>query len=275
MIVASTALLVAGLGIYYALGYNPQMRHSAHSNTSATAPQQATPRTFRSFAAPRGLRIGVSVPTWTTLATLHVPVLGYSEPSTLGRARFVGSSWTSPLTVPVLARHDNWLKVPLIGRPNGQTTWILANDVSLTRTPYCIVVDLSRKRLLLFEKRKLRLYAPAGIGTSQTPTPSGDYFVAFFAQSPNPSYGPFVIVTSGFSKTVSDWEEDGTPVITLNGPRGSDRQIASGGASISPGSVRLLDEDLERLRSVPNGTPVNVEPTISPKRSRQGKSATS
>jgi L,D-transpeptidase catalytic domain len=210
------------------------------------------------------------VPASTTLATLRGPVPGYSGPAAVGPAQIVAPTWGAAVTLPVVARRTHWLEVRTIGRPNGQTAWIPAADVSLTRTRYYILVDLSRKHLLLFWEGKLRLYAPAGVGAPQTPTPVGRYFVAFFTLSPNPGYGPFVIVTSGLASTISDWEEKGTPVITVNGPLYSAALIAShGGAAVSQGSVRLLDNDLQRLRPVPAGTPIDVVSTVTPTRPQE------
>ena len=206
------------------------------------------------------------MPASTTLATLRGPVPGYSGPAAVGPPRIVAPTWGAAVTLPVVARRTHWLEVRVIGRPNGQLAWVPAADVSLTRTLYYIMVDLSRKHLLLFRGGKLRLYAPAGVGAPQTPTPVGRYFVAFFTQSPNPGYGPFVIVTSGFASTVTDWEEQGTPVISVNGPLDSAALIVSHGAAVSPGSVRLLDNDLQRLRPVPTGTPIDVVPTVTPPR---------
>ena len=215
---------------------------------------------------PRPPRVGIRVPPWTTLATLHGPVPGYSVPAAVGPARIVAPTWGAAVTLPVTARRTHWLEVRVIGRPNGQTAWVPAADVSLTRTPYYIVIDLSRRHLLLFREGRLRLYAPAGVGAPETPTPLGRYFVGFFTRSPSPGYGPFVIVTSGLASTVTDWEEEGTPVITLHGPLDSAALITTCGAALSQGSVLLRDDDLQRLRPVPAGTPIDVMPTVTPGR---------
>ena len=260
ILVTTAILLATAFGIYYS------MQGPAPLSRPATEPQHGAPSPTSSLPPLPRLRVAIPVPVWTMLATLRGPVPGYSGPSAVGPARIVAPTWGAAATLPVVARRTHWLEVRVIGRPNGQTAWIPAADVAPTRTPYYIVVDLSRKHLFLFWKGKLRLYAPVGVGARPTPTPVGQYFIALFTRSPNPGYGPFVIVTSGLASTVTDWEEDGTPVITLNGPLDSTTLIAPHGAAVSPESVRVLDSDLQQLRPVPAGTPIDVVPTITPQR---------
>ena len=100
--------------------------------------------------------------------------------------------------------------------------------------------------------------APVGIGTRRYPTPTGHYFVALFATPPNPGYGPFVMVTSAHSETITDWEQSGDAIVAIHGPLGSDQEIGTTGATVSHGCIRLHDADLARLRQVPDGTPVDI-----------------
>jgi lipoprotein-anchoring transpeptidase ErfK/SrfK len=98
------------------------------------------------------------------------------------------------------------------------------------------------------------------VGTTDDPTPTGEFFVAFDEQppQPNPGYGPFIIVTSAHSPAISDWENSGDAIIGIHGPLGEDSEIGTAGARISHGCVRLHDEALERLTEVPPGTPIDV-----------------
>jgi hypothetical protein len=120
------------------------------------------------------------------------------------------------------------------------------------------VVDLTLTRLLLFRHSQLKMCAPAGVGAAVTPTPVGHYFVALFAQPPTPEYGSFVMVTSAFADTVTDWQQAGDPIATIEGPLDSAAAIDRSGARVTTGSVRLLGRDLDRLRVVPSGTPIDV-----------------
>lgn len=146
----------------------------------------------------------------------------------------------------------------LPARPNGSTAWIQRADVRLYRSPYQITINLRERRLRLYRDGVLVLDAPAGIGTVSDPTPTGHFFVASFAKAPTKAWGPFVLVTSAHSNTITDWEESGDAVIAIHGPIGEGREIGTTGARISHGCVRLHDDDLAQLRVVPDGSPVNI-----------------
>src|SRR6185437_9838957 len=131
------------------------------------------------------------------------------------------------------------VQVRLAQRPNGSTAWLPASDVTLGRTPYRIVVNNTTAQLALYDRGKLVFSAPAGVGTTDDPTPTGAFFVAFDEQppQPNPGYGPFIIVTSAHSQAISDWESSGDAIIGIHGPLGEDSQIGAVGARISHGCV--------------------------------------
>ena len=164
----------------------------------------------------------------------------------------------SPLFLPVIATRSGYLEVRLPTRPNGSTTWIRRARVRLYHSPYRIVIDLGTRRLLLYRDGTLVLDAPAGIGTVADPTPTGHFFVVFFAKAPSPAWGPFVLVTSAHSDAITDWEESGDALVAIHGPLGEDAAIGFDGARISHGCVRLHDSDLIQLRVVPDGSPVDI-----------------
>jgi lipoprotein-anchoring transpeptidase ErfK/SrfK len=78
--------------------------------------------------------------------------------------------------------------------------------------------------------------------------------------SPGPGYGPFVLVTSDHSDTITDWENSGDAIIGIHGPidSGADAEIGTTGAAISHGCIRLHDADLAQLSVIPAGTPIEV-----------------
>lgn len=174
-------------------------------------------------------------------------------------AKPIAASWHgSRLDLPVVAQSNGYLEVRLPTRPNGSTTWVRRSAVNLLLTPYKIVIDLSRRHLLLYRDGKLLLDAPAGIGTVADPTPTGHFFVAFFAKAPSPAWGPFVMVTSAHSNAISDWELSGDAIVAIHGPLGEDQAIGTTGARVSHGCVRLHDVALAQLRKVPDGSPVEI-----------------
>ena len=198
----------------------------------------------------------------TLLATLHGPVQGYARPqSALGVATIAASTWHGAVSTLRGVRRPNrgWVDVRPAQRPNESTAWVRVGDVSLTSTPYQIVIHLAATHLDLYKSGHLVLSAPAGVGTVADPTPTGHYFfVAFFAQPPSSGYGPFVLVSSAHSNTISDWESSGDALMAIHGPLGADAQIGTTGSRVSHGCVRLHLSDLAQLRVVPAGSPIDV-----------------
>ncbi|HEX3462212.1 MAG TPA: L,D-transpeptidase [Acidimicrobiales bacterium] len=240
----------------------------------ATQPTQPTQPRGSDFNR-SGFPSSITVPPSYLIATLSGPTPAYADSTTPTVLLTIPATYSAAtLALPVIAEQNQRVEVRLLQRPNNVTAWIAQSSVSLTRTPYHLYVDLSTHRLLLYDNSKLVLRAPAGLGAPQTPTPAGNYFVALFAQSPSPGYGPFVIVTSALADTITDWEQDGNPMIAITGPLDSQAVINAGGGAVTRGSIGLLDEDLSRLRNVPAGTPIDVVTTLRPAASVKGKTTT-
>jgi L,D-transpeptidase catalytic domain len=196
----------------------------------------------------------------TTVATLQVAAPRYASPGGK-RAGVVAMSWYDRVSVlPVIGTRPGWVEVRLPQRPNGSTAWVPASDVTLGRTPYLIVISLRTLHLSLYDHGRLVFSAPAGVGTTDDPTPAGEFFVAFDEPPPEPGagYGPFVLVTSAHSPAISDWGGSGDAVIAIHGPLGMDTEIGTTGARISHGCIRLHLSALDRLTSVPPGTPIDI-----------------
>ena len=171
----------------------------------------------------------------------------------------VPATWYgAPSALPVLEQDNGYLEVRLAQRPNGSTSWIASSAATLSTTPYKIVVDLATEHLMLYKGGRLLMSAPAGVGTVQDPTPTGNFFVVLFASPPSTAWGPFIMVTSGHSNAISDYEESGDAILAIHGPLGEDAAIGTTGARISHGCVRLHDADLAQLRTVPVGSPVQI-----------------
>jgi len=211
----------------------------------------------RSRTAPAQPNSVPAIPT-TLVAALVVKTSAFLFPGGPAAVPIAASWHGSPLHLPIIASDHGYLEVRLPSRPNGSTTWIRQNAVHLYATTYRIRIDLRTQHLLLYHANKLILDAPAGIGTVADPTPTGHFFVAFFAKAPSPAWGPFVLVTSAHSNTISDWEESGDAMVAIHGPLGADAKIGSTGARVSHGCVRLHDADLALLREVPDGSPIDI-----------------
>jgi len=225
------------------------------SGGRAAAPRPASP----SAAAPRPSSQASSASADSTLvATTRGAIPSFSSPGGPISGTVPATWFDAPSTLPVIVQQPGWLEVRLAQRPNGSTAWVRADDVDLAVTPYRIVINLATTHLTLYRRGQRVLSAPIGVGLPAYPTPTGQYFVAFLAAPPSPGYGAFVMVTSAHSDTITDWEKSGDALIALHGPLGTDREIATTGAAVSHGCVRLHESDLTQLRRVPVGSPVDI-----------------
>jgi lipoprotein-anchoring transpeptidase ErfK/SrfK len=151
----------------------------------------------------------------------------------------------------------DWLQVLLPVKPNGSTGWIRASDVALASNPYRIVVNLDKHKLALFNGEQRVLKKSVGIGTEQTPTPKGRYYVTQLFQPPNPGgpYGPYAYALSGFSEVLEKFQ-GGDAIIGIHGTNRPDLV----GKDVSHGCIRLKNPAVTKLAStVPLGTPVEIE----------------
>jgi lipoprotein-anchoring transpeptidase ErfK/SrfK len=195
----------------------------------------------------------------TLVATVHATIPGYATAPGTKPSMSIKPTWHGESEdLPVIKVAPHWVEVRLPQRPNGLTAWVKDSDVTFSSTPYKILIDLAKRQLILFKDSRLTAAFPAGIGTAADPTPTGQFFLAFFAAPPSSGYGPFVMVTSGHSNAISDWESSGDALMAIHGPLGEDGAIGTTGAQISHGCVRLHLADLAQLRKIPAGTPIEV-----------------
>jgi lipoprotein-anchoring transpeptidase ErfK/SrfK len=194
------------------------------------------------------------------VATLHSATPGSSAPGGPQNILVPASWYGYPTILPVIDSVPGWLEVRLAQRPNGSTAWIPSSNVSISTTPYQLVLNLSSEHLVVYENGVEILDFPAGVGTSTDPTVTGNYFIAMHAPAPDPGYGPFVLVTSAHSDAIADWGDSGDAIIAIHGPITSydDARIGTTGAAISHGCIRLHDADLAQLEMIPPGTPLDI-----------------
>ena len=108
-----------------------------------------------------------------------------------------------------------WYRVELPIRPNGSVGFVRASSLALEAVTTRILVDLSDRRLTLFESGKPALTAMVAIGSAATPTPTGRYDVNQRLVPPNPSgpYGPAAAGISAFSNVLTGWAQGGPVAI--------------------------------------------------------------
>ena len=242
--VASVVAVVsaAGASVTYASVHPPRTGWSLPTSSTTTTIHHAPP--------PQGVTVVVSTPT---------PISGYAKPNGKVIAK-VPTTWLgSALVMPVISSVPGWDWVRLPGRPNGSTAWIKTSGLIVSSTPYKIIVNLTTKHLQVLKFNKVVMSAPVGIGTVQNPTPTGNFFIAAFAASPNSSYGPVVTVTTAHSNTITDWAGSGDAVVAIHGPIGADAAIGKTGARVSHGCIRMhVSDQLHFLGFVRLGVPITI-----------------
>lgn len=151
---------------------------------------------------------------------------------------------------------DSWLKVQLPVRPNGLEGWIWADDFEIGHTRVRAEVDLSTRRVQVFDGDEVIVESLSVIGASATPTPLGTFYVAAKRENPDAEYylGPKALVLSGYSEALDSFS-GGLPVIAIHGTDRPDQV----GEDISYGCVRVPNDIIELLYlHVPLGAPVYV-----------------
>lgn len=171
----------------------------------------------------------------------------------------------TPLGTPMVFRvvdggadgSSEWIEVFLPVQPNGSTGFIKRSDVTLTNNPYRIEIDRDAFNLRVFKQDALWLETTVAIGTGDTPTPVGDFYLLELLAPPNPDgdYGPFAFGLSGFSEVLESFGGADTAIIGLHGTN----DPGSLGTNVSHGCIRLANDVITELaETLPLGTPVLI-----------------
>jgi lipoprotein-anchoring transpeptidase ErfK/SrfK len=170
-------------------------------------------------------------------------VNGY--PTVFGIVGVVHSSTCSPL----------WYRVQLPIRPNGSTGYVSASSLHVLSVGSRIVVDVSDRRLTLFEAGRVRLTATVAVGSAATPTPTGSYYVdqRLVPTDTSGPYGPGAVGISAHSDVLTGWTQGGP--IAIHGTN----EPWSIGRAVSNGCIRLPNATLRKVFQLAlAGTPVIV-----------------
>jgi lipoprotein-anchoring transpeptidase ErfK/SrfK len=260
------ALLLPGSGagqgsLTYRVAPSVTSANTAHAALESAADHAAT-------AQPRSVKHGEAyrdapaedldlVPSSQVVAHLEGSTPGYPSRDALGQNRTVPGTWYGyPSILPVVAETRDRLKVRLAQRPDEAETWIARSSAVLTTTHWAILVDIGEHWLYVFHDGIQQAAFPVGNGASNTPTPTGTYFLAFHAPPNGPGYGSVMLETSAHSKVIEHFEGGDDAIIAIHGPVGSDSEIGTQGAAISNGCIRMHDWDLNQVKHVPNGAPI-------------------
>lgn len=135
-----------------------------------------------------------------------------------------------------------WLEVDLPLRPNGTTGWVRAADLAVSVNRFEIEVALGAHTITVRDGGEVVFEEPIGVGTEQTPTPGGTFYVRSLIASTDPAYGTYAFGLSGFSE-VHETFNGGPGDIGIHGTN----DPSTIGTDVSNGCIRLEDEAVVRL----------------------------
>jgi hypothetical protein len=150
----------------------------------------------------------------------------------------------------------SWYRVRLPRRPNGRIGWVRATDVQVGEVRTRILVDLSDRRVTLYQSGKRVLSTRAAVGAPSTPTPTGTFYVDQRLHSGNPGgpFGPSAVGIAAYSEVLTGWTQGGP--IAIHGTNRPDLI----GQAVSNGCVRVRNEVVERIFDATlSGTPVVIQ----------------
>ena len=258
------ALVGSACGAASASSTTTPVPEEATTTTSTTTTDAPTRTTSSTTAAPT--TTSTPNPNETLMAMAHPSIqslVAYDEPDgePIAMPFRVPNphQFGGPLTLMITegARDDDWVKVQLPIRPNGQEAWIPTDEYLIRSTLVRAEVSLSETSVKVFDDGQLIAESQAAIGTERTPTPLGTFYVAAKRRNPPAEWylGSWALVLSGYSETLETFA-GGLPVIAIHGTTDPDGEL---GHSLSNGCVRVPNDVIQFLAEhVPLGAPVIV-----------------
>jgi lipoprotein-anchoring transpeptidase ErfK/SrfK len=160
----------------------------------------------------------------------------------------------APLVFLITEKAGDWLRVLLPVRPNGSEGWVRADEVSIATLEYRLEVSTADRTVTLLQGDEVVRTFSAAIGTGDTPTPLGTFYLTELLAPTNHGYGPYAYGISAFSDVLNSFG-GGPGQIGMHGTDDSD----SIGQAASHGCIRLSNEDITYLAGIlPLGTPITI-----------------
>jgi hypothetical protein len=211
----------------------------------------ATVLAFTTSPAPSGPPPGYEI------AHLEKSTPLYASPSGAVLTRLsTRTEFGSPQTLGVVRHRGRWLAVVSTARPNSRLGWVRAGAVRVTRTQASLVLDLSKRRLVLEEGGRVVRRMTVGVGRPSSPTPTGRFAVTdkLSGYRYGPYYGCCILALSAHQSNLpAGWT--GGDRIAIHGTNAP----WTIGAAASAGCAHARDADLRVLmRRVPLGTPIFI-----------------
>ena len=164
------------------------------------------------------------------------------------------TAWGSPTVVWAAERRGRWLGVYSTKLGNNRIAWldVQRDRPRMWRTPYSLHADLSQRSLELWRGSRVVRRMTIGIGSADTPTPTGHFSVTdkLIPGRGVSYYGCCLLALSGRQPHLRPGWAGGDRIAIHGG--------STGGAA-SAGCLHASNADLRRLmRVVPIGTPVYI-----------------
>lgn len=163
--------------------------------------------------------------------------------------RQFGDTW-----LPVITRNRDWVQVLLPSKPNDSTGWIRSSELAEAHSRFLIKVHLGKRSLEIYENNVRVGSWKVAIGADATPTPTGRTFVLGQIVDDKQPFSPVILPLGSHSATLDSYG-GGPGTVALHGWTNP----SVFGKAVSHGCVRVPDEALDVLRTVPTGTPVIVD----------------
>ena len=200
---------------------------------------------------------GTEVASGGGTATTHAEESDDSPAQTFTNPTDADGAMVAPVVFLARGAYDpaaDWIQVFLPTRPNGSSGWIRADQVTVSTHTFRVRVELGAHRMQVFDGPDKVFDEPIGVGTGETPTPGGLFYIRSLIASTNPVYGPYAYGLSGFSEVHESFNGGPGDI----GIHGTDDPSAIG-TDVSNGCIRLANDDISRLAPVlPYGTPVEI-----------------
>ncbi|MBB5906516.1 L,D-transpeptidase [Actinoalloteichus hymeniacidonis] len=161
----------------------------------------------------------------------------------------------SPTWLPVIEQDADWYHVLLPSRPNNSTGWISAADgeIAEASNDFRIEVDLENFALAVFEADTEIGNWTVGVGSSEAPTPVGRTFLLASIEETISDFSPFTLPLGAHSDSFETYS-DGPATVAIHGWPDE----TPFGTETSDGCIRVPDDALELLLTLPLGTVVEV-----------------
>jgi len=230
---------------------------------AARFPQQAPPTPGATSPAPSDGASACNRDTLIgTIAARSVeakasPSLGAPTIASFARINAQGAPQVFDLVKEMVGTHGEvWYRALLPMRPNGTMGFIQARVLRLSQTPYRIVVSRAHLTLTLWSGCQVVRRYRIGLGTLDTPTPVGTFYLTSLLKPPVPNsvYGAYAYGLSAYSNAITTWKWGG--MIGLHGTN----DLSSIGKRMSHGCIRMRNGDIRSLvRMLPLGTPIEID----------------